>query len=196
MSLAGAGKVASVRSLTLEIQAAQFHVRVAVGPRRLIQDRGGTESGVFPTRGPRQVAERLETAVAGERVHEISGLHATDQGQDLRRRKVERMECEARVVVLHQRKEAVRAVAGPLDEDHFTAATNLGLHESQTLAKYPDRISRALQRNAIGLPRHGQRFLSVVEQIEVAGEPRRSEQFVECRSFREIALAAAQSVLR
>jgi hypothetical protein len=80
---------------TIERERLNLLARVPTRASRLREDTGRTKAGVLPAGCPRQIAERLESAVALDYVDPIAGLQPTDQRQDLVRGEVERMQGEA-----------------------------------------------------------------------------------------------------
>jgi hypothetical protein len=122
----------------------------------------------------------------------IPGLDAADQGEDLARGEIERVQGEPEIGVLQEREEAVCAVVRPPDHHRVLAAPDLDLDERGPLPDDGEPIPRALERAAVGGPRRRESRLGVVEEVDVAGEARGAEELVEGGPARDVALAAPQ----
>ena len=96
----------------------------------------------------------------------------------------------------HQREEPVGAVARPLQQHPVVTEADLGLDESRAFTEHADGIPALLERDAVALPGGRERLFRVVEDIEIAREPRSPDQFVQRGSAGEVALAVPDAVLR
>jgi hypothetical protein len=126
---------------------------------------------------------------------QVPRLHPSHESQDLARGEIEGVECQAELVALHQGKEAIGAVLGPLDHDGVPSPPDLGFHERRPLPQDRKLISLVLEQPAIGAPRYREGLLGVVKEFDVAGAARCLQNLVEGRRAGDIALAAANAGL-
>src|SRR4029453_11981522 len=94
---------------------------------------------VLAAGGPGEVAERLKSVATVNDVDPVAHLEPSNEREYLVRRQVERMQGEAEVGVLDQRKEAVRAVARPLQPDDLARSAHLRLDECRAFAHHLNR---------------------------------------------------------
>jgi hypothetical protein len=106
------------------------------------------------------------------------------------------MQHQAEDLVLDERKESKRAVAGPFHEELVALARNTGFDEAGTLANRTNRVACLLERGAIAIPRPGDCRLAVMKDVDIAREATRRQDDAEGDATGNVTLAAAPAIGR
>ena len=102
----GARQPAGIRRRPGERERLNLGLRIACSAGGVLEDCGWAETRILPAGRPRQVAQWLQPLVARDDIDPIARLQATDQREDLVGRQIERMQREAELRMLDERKEA------------------------------------------------------------------------------------------
>ncbi len=132
--------------------------------------------------------------MALDHVDPVAHLQSPDERKDLVRREVERVQHEPQHFMAHQGEVAIAAVAGPFEANALSFPLDLGFDKGRSLAQDTNRESVRLEQSPVGMPGGAQRFIGVVEQIEVARDPRGADQLVQGDAISNIGFTGSDAV--
>jgi hypothetical protein len=88
---------------------------------------------------------------------------------------IERMKCQAEIVMQQERKKTESTVPSPLHEDQIRLARNHRFDEGRPLAHDADAVPVCGEKRFVRIPARKKRFVRVVEEIDVTGRPGRAD---------------------
>lgn len=153
-------------------------------------------AGPKPGGSPRQASERLQALAAGDDVNPVAYFQPADEREHLVGGEVERVKDETELRMLDEREEAERTVTRPFHQHRFAGGAHLRLDIGGPLTHDPDVYAVRFEQAPVGVPARDDGGVGVMKDVDIAGNPRASQELVERCAARHVAVRRRDPILR